>query len=155
MQGRPLHLAQALEGWLNNAGYLSMDREHEIHRNAPTHDHSISSDVKMHEPPGHSESEPVVERDMEAGLSPGRSNLPHLTSLSKYRSSEGLARNETFEGRPSSRRASVLEERNYQALATERAAAEAKLRQDLRAVVSERWSEPMYAERHWERQLSI
>lgn len=56
--------------------------------------------------------------------------------------------NEHLERRATSlRRTSVLEERNYQALATERAAAEAKLRKDLRAVALERWSEPLNPER--------
>lgn len=135
---------EALEGWLSNAGYLSMDKENEIHRSHRTNDHSISSDVKMHsEAFQHSEAEPVMERHVE------RIGAMALNHLSQERHSEMLGSIETNEHdrRAASRRTSVLEERNYQALATERAAAEAKLRKDLRAVALERWSEPLNAER--------
>eukprot|EP00435_Cladocopium_sp_Y103_P041769 s2162_g11.t1 len=137
---------RALEGWLSNAGYLSMDKENEIHRSHRTNDHSISSDVKIHsEAFQHSEAEPVMERHVE------RIGAMALNHLSQERSSEMLGpieTNEHLERRATSlRRTSVLEERNYQALATERAAAEAKLRKDLRAVALERWSEPLNPER--------
>lgn len=137
---------EALEGWLSNAGYLSMDKENEIHRSHRTNDHSIWSDVKMHsEAFQHSEAEPVMERHVE------RIGAMALNHLSQERPSEMLGpieTNEHLERRATSlRRTSVLEERNYQALATERAAAEAKLRKDLRAVALERWSEPLNPER--------
>ena len=139
---------QALEGWLSNAGYLSMDKENEIHGSHRTNDHSISSDVKMHsEAFQHSEAEPVMERHVE------RIGAMALNHLSQERPSEMLgpetnAHREHLDKRGTSlRRTSVLEERNYQALASERAAAEAKLRKDLRAVALERWSEPLNPER--------
>lgn len=145
---------QALEGWLSNAGYLSMDKENEIHRSHRTNDHSISSDVKMHsEAFQHSEAEPVMERHVERHVERNveRIGAMALNHLSQERPSEMLGpieTNEHLERRATSlRRTSVLEERNYQALATERAAAEAKLRKDLRAVALERWSEPLNPER--------
>eukprot|EP00438_Fugacium_kawagutii_P024857 Skav207484 [mRNA] locus=scaffold2519:52163:56672:- [translate_table: standard] len=163
---------EALEGWLNNAGYLSMGKENEIQHSHRTN-HSEFSDAKMAQDAfRHSEAEPVMERHPEimavhhtgehhtgvhhtavhhTGVhhSAVHTGVHPTMHLSQDRSSDtsGIERSSTGRRSNPSRRTSVLEERNYQALVAERAAAEAKLQKDLRAVAPERWSEPMYQDR--------
>eukprot|EP00913_Durusdinium_trenchii_P030235 g28326.t1 len=110
---------EALEGWLNTAGYLPKD---DLRNSRSRINDSISQ-----------ASEPVRQH---------LSDLPglHVQKLGDRRPS-------SLGARRTSRRASLLDESGYQNLASERAAAQAKLREDLRAVVSERWSEPLSADR--------
>ena len=112
-------MPKALEGWLNTAGYLPKD---DLRNSRSRINDSISQ-----------ASEPVRQH---------LSDLPglHVQKLGDRRPS-------SLGARRTSRRASLLDESGYQNLASERAAAQAKLREDLRAVVSERWSEPLSADR--------
>lgn len=162
-----LLLAQALEGWLNNTGYLSMGKENEIQHSHRTNDSEFSNAKMAQDAFRHSQAEPVMERHPEitavhhtgvhhsavhhSGVH--HSAVHHMgvhptMHLSQDRSSDtsGIERS-SIGRRSTSRRTSVLEERNYQALVAERAAAEAKLREDLRAAAPERWSEPMSQDR--------
>lgn len=135
-----------------------MGKENEIQHSHRTND-SEFSDAKMHaqEAFRHSQAEPVMERQPEitavhhTGV---HHSAVHHTGvhptmhLSQDRTSDtsGIERSSIGRRTPL-RRTSVLEERNYQALVAERAAAEAKLREDLRAAAPERWSEPMSQDR--------
>ena len=139
---------EALEGWLSHAGYLSHKDDPRNSRSSTSVPHvsrvlQASEHVRLDAPDLSSH----LPRDVRNVQDVAR-DIPglHLHKLGTMEQRSNSLSTRT--SRPTSRRTSLLHESSYQDLVSQRAAAKAKLDEDLRAVASERWSEPFSPERH-------
>ena len=151
---------EALEGWLSNAGYLSVSNDSDDRARSSEHVSYGAQEptVRHHDPEGTEVSGRLQGEQLQSARASEepQGHLPLQLAEPERRANDrplhhGYATGHTptssvEDGAPSTpssaRRKSFMHQTSYNTLTAERAAAQAKLEDDIKAIGLERWSDP-------------